>query len=90
MPWQLLLRSLPSHLLFDVAAALRFLAAGLLGPYVKGKLAATAGLPAALRKRAQAQRQRRANASELWNAMDSGWIGIKRREKRFDFHQRVP
>jgi GT2 family glycosyltransferase len=90
MPWQLLVRSLPSHLLYGVAAALRFLAAGLFGPYVKGKLAAIAGMPAVLRKRAQAQRRRRANASELWRAMDSGWIGIKRREKEFDFHRRVP
>jgi GT2 family glycosyltransferase len=90
MPSLLLLRSLPSHLLFDLAAALRFLAAGLLGSYVKGKLAALAGLPAMMRKRARAQRERSANASDLWHAMDSGWIGIKRREKQFDFHRRVP
>jgi hypothetical protein len=90
MPWRLLLQSLPNHLLFDVAAALRFLAAGLFGPYLKGKLAAMAGIPAVMRKRAQAERDRRANASELWQAMDSGWMGIKRREKQFDFRQRVP
>ena len=48
------------QLLVDIAAALRFLAAGLLGPYVKGKLAAIAGMPAVMRKRAQASPARRA------------------------------
>jgi GT2 family glycosyltransferase len=90
MPCSLLLRSLPNHLLFDSAAAVRFLSAGLIGPYLRGKLAALAGMPAVWRKRAQVQRDRRASTAELRRAMDSGWMRLKRREKQFDFRQRVP
>jgi GT2 family glycosyltransferase len=87
MPWPLLLRSLPSHVLFDTAAAVRFASAGLIGPFVKAKLAAIAGLPRVLRKRRREQRRRLSTSRALWRAMEGGWIALKRHEKQFDFHQ---
>jgi GT2 family glycosyltransferase len=84
-PWTLLIRSFPSHVAYDSAALLAYGARGLLGPYLKGKLAALKGVPAVLRKRSVVQRGRVARARDLWNAMDGNWIRRKRLEKRFDF-----
>ncbi len=44
-PWPLLIRSLPSHVLYDAAGLLAYASRGLLGPYLKGKLAALQGHP---------------------------------------------
>jgi len=88
MPWPLLLRSLPAHAAYNVAAALRFATAGLIAPFLKAKLSAAAGLPRALRKRAREQRRRRATSHALWQVMQGDWIARKRREKRFDFRPR--
>ena len=87
MPWRLLLRSLPSHVLYDTAAGVRLASAGLLGSFVKAKWAAVAGIPRVLRKRAGEQRRRRSTAAVLWRAMESGWIRKKYREKQFDFRR---
>jgi GT2 family glycosyltransferase len=83
-PWTLLLRSLPSHLLYDAAALVSYGSRGLLAPYVRAKWSALRGLPALFRKRSVVQRTRRAAPQDLWNAMDSHWIRRKRDEKRFD------
>jgi N-acetylglucosaminyl-diphospho-decaprenol L-rhamnosyltransferase len=83
-PWPLLVRSAPAHLLYGVAAGVRYGAAGLLGPFVRGKLAAVGGLSRMARKRAQVQRRRRVRSGALWRMMDPRWIAIKRAEKRFD------
>jgi GT2 family glycosyltransferase len=87
MPLPLLLRSLPSHVLYDTAAAFRFASAGLLGAFLRAKWAAVAGLPRVLKKRAGEQRRRRSSAAVLWRAMESGWIRQKYREKQFDFRR---
>ena len=87
MPWPLLLRSLPSHVLYDTAAALRLASAGLLGSFLRAKWAAVAGLPRVLKKRTAEQRRRRSSAAVLWRAMESGWIRQKYREKQFDFRR---
>lgn len=87
MPWPLLLRSLPSHVLYDTAAGVRLASAGLLGSFVKAKWAAVAGIPRILKKRASEQRRRRSTAAALWRAMESGWIRQKYREKQFDFRR---
>ena len=78
-------RSLPSHLLYDLAGAAAYARAGLLGPWLRGKWAAVAGLPSLWRKRRAVQQGRRADSAELWRLMDGDWVEIKRREKAFDF-----
>jgi GT2 family glycosyltransferase len=87
-PWTLLLRSLPSHALYDTAALLAYMSHGLLGPYLKGKVAALKGLPGLLRKRSIVQRGRTATAGDLRHAMDKHWIRRKRAEKQFDLNRR--
>jgi GT2 family glycosyltransferase len=86
MPWPLLLRSLPSHVLYDSAAAVRFASAGLLVPFLRAKWAAFAGIPRVMKKRVGEQRCRRLSATALWRTMDPGWIRRKYFEKQFDFN----
>lgn len=84
-PRAILWRSWPSHLAYDLAGLAAYTRAGQLGPWLRGKLAAVAGLPAVWRKRREVQRAITADPDALWNLMDRDWIGIKRREKAFDF-----
>jgi GT2 family glycosyltransferase len=83
-PASLLLRTLPGHVVYDVAAAAYFARAGLLGTFVRAKLVAIAGLPQMLKKRGEVQRSRRVQDAEIWRHLDSGWLSTKLREKRFD------
>jgi GT2 family glycosyltransferase len=83
-PFALLLRTLPSHLLYTAAAGVHFARSGALGPFLRAKLAAIAGLPRALRKRRQVQRARRVQAAALRPLMETRWLSTKLREKRFD------
>lgn len=78
-------RSLPSHLLYNLAGAAAYARAGLLWPWLRGKGAALAGLPSLWRKRRAVQDSRRADSAELWRLMEGDWVAIKRREKAFDF-----
>ena len=83
-PWPLLLRTLPGHLLYNAAAAAHFARQGLFGTFVAAKVAALAGLPRALRKRAAIQRARRVPARVIWAQLEPRWLALKLREKRFD------
>jgi GT2 family glycosyltransferase len=83
-PGVLLARTLPGHLLYNVAAAVHFARNGLGSSFLRGKIAALAGLPAALRKRAVVQRTRRVGARAIWPHLERRWLSTKRREKRFD------
>ena len=83
-PAPILLRTFPSHLLYNAAAAVHLTRLGLGGPFLRAKLAALAGLPDILRKRAAIQRSRRVAAAEIWRQLDAGWLSRKLREKRFD------
>jgi GT2 family glycosyltransferase len=83
-PGVLLARTLPGHLVYNAAAALHFTRAGLGGTFVRAKLAALAGVPAMLRKRAAIQRGRSVGASAIWPLLEPRWLATKRREKRFD------
>jgi len=83
-PASLLLRTLPGHAIYTAAACLHFARLGALGPFVRAKLAAIAGLPGMLRKRAQVQRSRRVGASAIWPHLEARWLSAKLREKRFD------
>jgi hypothetical protein len=75
---------MPGHLVYTVAAAVHFTRHGLLGPFLRGKWAAFAGLPGLLRKRAHVQRTRRVGAGEIWPLLEPRWLATKRREKLFD------
>ena len=83
-PASVLMRTLPSHIVYNVAAAAHFARAGLLPAFIRGKAAAIAGLPRMLRKRAVIQRSRRVGAEAIWPHLDTGWLARKRREKQFD------
>jgi GT2 family glycosyltransferase len=83
-PMTLLMRTLPGHLLYIAAAAVHFARSGALGPFLRAKLAAVAGMPGALRKRRHVQRTRRVDAGALRSLMEKRWLSMKLREKRFD------
>lgn len=83
-PLPLLLRTLPGHLVYNAAAAAYFARRGLLGTFLAAKAAAVARLPRALRKRAAIQRARRVTSRAIWDQLEPRWLGLKRREKRFD------
>lgn len=83
-PGGLLWKTLPEHLLYTLAAAMHFGRTGRMLPFLRGKLAALAGLPAVLADRSRVQRTRRVDATAIAELLDTGWVGVKRREKRFD------
>ena len=83
-PAPILLRTLPGHLIYIAAAAAHFARIGRGGPFVRGKLAALAGLPRMLRKRAFVQRTRRVGATAIWPLLERRWLSTKLREKHFD------
>jgi GT2 family glycosyltransferase len=83
-PALLLARTILGHLLYDVAAAAHFARLGLLGSFLRAKLAALGGLPRLLRKRAHVQGTRRVGANAIWPHLESRWLGVKIREKTFD------
>jgi GT2 family glycosyltransferase len=83
-PGSLLWRTLPGHIVYDVAAGVHFARIGRLRPYLRAKVAALAGLPRILRKRAAIQRTRCVRVSDIEPLLDTKWVSAKLREKRFD------
>ena len=83
-PASLLVRTLPGHLVYLVAAAAHFARMGLLMTFVRAKVAAMAGLPAVLRKRLVIQRSRTISATAIEPHLERRWFAAKIREKRFD------
>jgi len=83
-PLSLLIRTLPSHLLYNAAGALHFARMGFLTTYFCAKVAALVGLPAIVRKRILIQRTRTISASEIERHLERRWFAVKVREKRFD------
>jgi GT2 family glycosyltransferase len=83
-PSSILLRSLPGHVLYTAAAAGYFARLGLLGAFVRAKLAAMAGVPRVLRQRAIVQGTRRVDAAAIWPLLERRWLATKLSEKRFD------
>ena len=83
-PAAILLRTLPGHVLYNLAAAVYFARAGRLGTFLKAKAAALAGLPGVLRKRSQIQRGARASWRAVWPLLERRWLALKRREKAFE------
>ena len=85
-PRRLIWRSAWPHLAYNVAGAIGYARRGQLIPWFRGKMAALNGLRRMLAKRRGIQRRAVADPEGLWALMDADWIGIKRREKQFDFH----
>jgi len=83
-PGRLLVTTLPGHLVYLAAACVHFARTGALGAFVRGKVAAIAGLPGVLRKRSAVQRTRRVGAEAIRPLLESRWLSTKLREKRFD------
>ena len=83
-PASLLIRTLPAHLLYNAAAAVHFMRQGVLGPFMRAKIAALAGAGRVLAKRARVQRGRRVGAAAIAPHLESRWLANKMREKRFD------
>jgi GT2 family glycosyltransferase len=84
-PVRLLWRSCFSHAVYGLAAAAACARRGQLGVWCRAKLAAIAGVPMVLKKRRVVQRSATVAAADLWQLMEADWIGVKRREKEFDF-----
>jgi len=84
-PASLWWRSLPAHVIYNLAGGVAYARRGQLGPWVRGKAAAIAGSPRFWRKRAGVQRHARVPAASLWAVMDRRWWAIKAAEKKFDF-----
>ena len=83
-PAGLLWKTLPGHIVYDLAAGVHFARLGMLGPYLRAKAAAAAGLPRILRKRALVQRGSRVDEAEIAAMLDTKWLSTKIREKQFD------
>jgi hypothetical protein len=83
-PASLLARTLAGHLAYNAASAAYFTRCGLLGTFVKAKIAAIRGLPGVLKKRAAVQRSRTVSASSIEQHLERRWFSAKVREKQFD------
>ena len=83
-PGSLLLKTLPGHAIYTLAAAIHFARQGRLWTFLRAKAAALAGLPRMLRNRAVVQRTRMVDAAAIERQMDRRWLATKLREKRFD------
>jgi hypothetical protein len=88
-PARLLWRSLPSHVAYGLASAAGYARRGQLGVWCRAKLAAFAGLPRVWRERRAVQQTATADPEALWELMEPDWVGVKRREKAFDFRQKT-
>ena len=85
-PGGLLLRTIPSHLVYTLAGVAHYATKGLVGPVLKGKIYALLGLPGLMAKRRLVQRERRVASSSLERHLERGWIALKRTEKARSRH----
>lgn len=83
-PGVILLRTLPFHVLYVLAACAYFTWAGRLAPFLRAKWQALAGLPRMIAKRRLVQRTRRARVRDIWDLLEPGWIAVKLQEKQFE------
>jgi GT2 family glycosyltransferase len=82
MPASLLLRFLPTHLLYDALALLHFAARGRAGAFLRAKASAFREIPAILRKRRRVQRSRRRTPREVRALVSPGWLKDRWRLRR--------
>jgi hypothetical protein len=83
-PALILLRTLPQHLIYNLAAAAHFARLGLFGVFVHAKAKAIGGAIPILRKRAAVQAARTASAAEIWRQLEPRWLALKLSEEKFD------
>lgn len=83
-PGALLLRTLPLHAIYVVAACAYFTWIGRFPVFLSAKWSAVRALPRMWRKRRAIQRARRIGPEQIWPLLEPGWVGLKIREKRFD------
>lgn len=83
-PTSILVRTLPGHAIYILAAAVHFARVGRFGTFLRAKMAAVAGLPGLLKKRAVVQRSARVGADQIWPLLERRWLSMKRREKAFE------
>jgi GT2 family glycosyltransferase len=88
-PSRLLWRSLLSHAAYDVAGAIGYARQGLFGVWCRAKWQALAQWGRMTGKRREIQREATVDPESLWALMEPDWIGVKRREKAFDFSSRA-
>jgi GT2 family glycosyltransferase len=81
-PSTLLLRSAGPHIIYSIAGLAYYARRGALGPAVRGKLSALAGLGSMLASRSRVQRTRRRHWREMAALMEPRWLALKRREKQ--------
>jgi len=84
-PRRLLWRTAIGHLFYDIAGGAAYARRGQAGVWLRAKWSAVRGLGPMLAKRRAQQRSATADPASLWAVMDAGWVGVKRREKGFDF-----
>jgi hypothetical protein len=83
-PWNLIVWTLPGHVVYTLAAAVHFAGTGRLGAFLRAKTAAVRSLPDVLRKRRVVQRTRRVGDDAIWSRLEGKWLAVKRAEKQFD------
>jgi len=81
MPGSLLWRSLPSHLLLNLALFFFYLRRGKARPFVRAKLDALKALPRLLRKRRTIQRQRSVPVEYIASLLEESWLRQAARKK---------
>lgn len=84
-PTTLLWRSLPSHLVYALAAVAGYARQGQLAAWARGKWDVLRQWRSIRRRRAEVQATRVVAPDALWTLMEPQWWRIKRAEKRFDF-----
>lgn len=82
-PRSLLIRSLPSHVVYSLAGVAHYVLNGRGLSAIGGKAAALIGLPRVLAERRAIQQTRAVDDRALERVMTKGWLSLKRREKRF-------
>jgi hypothetical protein len=82
-PLWILLRTLPGHLFYNLLATAYFARTGRLRAFLGAKVAAAAGIPRMLTKRAAIQAKARVGSDAIWPLLERRWLTVKRREKAF-------
>jgi len=84
MPFAILRKYWPAHLLTNVMLFATYALRAQVKPYSRAKTHALVRMPAILEKRGEIQKSRRVSDKEIENLLMKGWLGNKVREK---FHQ---
>lgn len=77
MPLELILRSLPQRLTYELGSAAYFIKAGAGSAFLKGKIDAIRQLSAILRKRKQIQSKKNLTNAQLLSVMEHDWFWSK-------------